>query len=333
RFPGSVSARDVEVTLADGRAIRADRAAVDHGTWSATVRLEEFGTVEAKGTLSSDGALAIDAAATAGPVRSAKLDLGTGAEKAALRISAELVEPPALRNHPLAWEGSAFFEQGRIARVEGELTVKEGRARTRVDLAAGRVDADVDGVIAVDQEFKGDLAVTARAEGPLSGPKEAWSIREGREKTKNAKVRTIRIDEADVSLGAGSLSEISFKGGARSGEDRVAAEGFFRWPGKDPEVDAKVDLSAADAAPYLALLAEPPRIKCREIRAKGTFRLKEAAASYDGRISTGDGGFERTAWKSLAFDGTLGADKLEARDLVVEGTAYAPKIAASGKLE
>src|SRR4029453_7243412 len=134
------------------------------------------------------------------------------------------------------------------------LAVKEGRAKTNVDLAAGRVEADVDAVIAVDQELKGDLAITARVEGPMAGPKEAWSVREGRVKTTGAKIRGVAIDEAEVVLGAGSLAQISFKANARSGEDKTRAEGGFRWPGKDPEIEATVDAAAGGAAPYLALL-------------------------------------------------------------------------------
>src|SRR6185503_15262778 len=38
-------------------------------------------------------------------------------------------------------------------------------------------------------------------------------------------------------------------------------------------------------------------------------------------------------WKSLAFTGALGTDGVSARELVVEGTAYAPKIVASGSLQ
>jgi hypothetical protein len=78
---------------------------------------------------------------------------------------------------------------------------------------------------------------------------------------------------------------------------------------------------------------EPPRIKCRQIRAEGKLLLKEGAVSGDGRISTGDGEFERIGWKGLAFTGSLSADGVVARELVVDGTAYAPKIVASGKLQ
>jgi hypothetical protein len=333
RFPGSVTARNIELVLADGRTVRLDRGVLEHGAWSASVRVEELGVVEAKGTLAPDGSLDIDVAATAGPIRAAKLTMGKGADKCPLRITTELVEPPALRNHPLAWEGTAFFERDRISRVDGELTVKEGRARTLVDLVAGRVDADVDAVIAVDQELKGDLSITARAEGPLAGPKEAWSVREGRVKTKNAKIRSIAIDEVDVALGAGSLAQISFKGSAKSGEDKVTADGVFRWPGKDPEIEAKVEIAASDAAPYLTLIPDPPKIKCREIRAEGQFLLKEGAVSYDGRFSAGEGEFDGIVWKSLAFTGALDQDRVTAREIVAEGTRYAPKIVASGTLQ
>ena len=342
RFPGSVSARNVEIVLADGKSIKADQGTIDHGAWSAALRMEEFGAVEGKGMLAPDGSLTIGVTATAGPIRSAKIAMGKGDAQCPLRIETELVEPAPLRHHPLVWEGTASFEKGRITRVDGELIVKQGRAKTQVDLVAGRVEADVDAVVAVDQELKGDLAVTARAEGPLAGPKEAWSVREGRVKTRNATIRKIPIDEAEVTLGSGSLARVSFKGIARSGKDKVQADGVFRWPGKDPEIDATVDVSAAEATPYLALLPEPPRIKCRDIRAEGKFLLKEGIAAYDGKVTTEEGEFERPLgpgkteripWKSLAFTGLLRTDQIDAREIVITGMAYAPKIVISGKLQ
>lgn len=334
RFPGAAAATNVELVLPDGRALKLDRAALDHAAWNVSLRGEGFGTVTGSATLSPDGALTFDGQATEGPVRSAKIELGAGAERAPLKITTELGDVPLLARHPLRWEGSATFEQKRIVRVEGELTVKEGRAQTRVDLRTGRVEADVDAVIAVDQkDFRGDLAVAARAEGPMVGPKEAWSVREGRVKTRGAKVRTFAIDEADVTLGAGSLAQVPFQAAVRGGEDRVKAEGVFRWPGKDPDVEATVDVSAADAAPYLKLLPEPPALVCRELRAAGRFRLRDGAPSFDGDVSAGAGEFQKIKWTGLAFKGTLDPKAVEAREIVVSGTPYAPRIVASGKLE
>jgi hypothetical protein len=333
RFPGAVSARNIDLVLPDEQALRIDSAQFDQREWNTTVLLKEFGAIQGKLIPGAEGAFTFSASASDGPLSAARIDMGAGADRCSLRIAAELREPPALRSHPLTWEGTAFFDKGRIARVDGELTVKEGRAKTRVDLVAGRVEADVDAVVSVDQELKGDVAITAHAEGPLAGPKEAWSVREGRIKTGKAKIRTIPIDEADVAFGVGSLAQISFKGSVRSGEDKVGGEGIFRWSGKDPEIEANVDATAADAAPYLALLAEPPRLKCRRIQAGGKFLLKERAASYDGRISTGDGEIGQIGWKSLVFAGSLGPDRVEARELVLNGTAYAPKIVASGNLQ
>jgi hypothetical protein len=158
-------------------------------------------------------------------------------------------------------------------------------------------------------------------------------VREARVKTRNATARSIAINEADVELGAGSLAQITFKGTAKSGEDTVSADGVFRWPGKDPEIEAKVGVAAGDVAPYLALMQDPPKIKCRQIRADGQVLLKEGVVSYDGRVTAGEGEFDGVAWKSIAFTGALNKEGVEARELVVEGTAYAPKIVASGKLQ
>jgi hypothetical protein len=328
RFSGSVSASKVDVFLPDGRTVNIDAGSLDHAAWTVSLRMDGFGTIDGSATLGLDGALAFDGRASEGPVRSVKIGLGPGADQCPLKISTEF------EGHSLNWAGTAHFEKGQLLRVEGELLVKEGRAQTRVDFLTGRVTADADAVVAVDQEFKGDLALTGHGEGPLAGPLEEWTLREGRVKTRGARFRSIRIDQADVALGSGSLSKISFKGSALSGEDAVLAEGVFRWAGRKPDVEATVNVTAADAGPYLALLSKPPPLKCKQPRAEGRLVLRDGAVSYDGMVSTGAGDYGDFAWKSVEFKGSLRAeDQIEAREIVVAGTSFAELITASGKLE
>lgn len=331
RFAGSVAATNVELVLPDGRSIALDHGELDHASWRASVRSAGFGTVDGSATLLSDGAMTVTGTATEGPVKSAKLDLGAGKEQGALRVTAEVL------GHPLTWIGTAHFDQGRIGRIEGELSVKEGRAQTRVDLATGRVEADVNAVLAVDEELKGELSITVHGGGPLAGPKEEWTLREGRVKTIGARIRSLAVDEAEVALGPGSLSKISFKGFARVGVDRVDADGTFRWLEK-PEVDASVRAGISDVAPYIALLKEPPPLKGRGIRADGRFRLKDGAASYDGSIESGAGAFDHLGWEAARIEGSVRPNRLEVRkgkvkESSLSGTPLAPDITASGTLE
>lgn len=327
RFPGTVAARKVELLLPDGRSVQLDRGVLDHGTWRAALRTEGFGTIEGQATLHPDGALAFEGTATEGPVRQAKVEMGPGADRCPLRIET------AVEGHPLQWTGNADFRQGQLVRVEGELSVKEGRAITRANLVTGRVEADVDAVIAVDTEIKADLQVTGRGEGPMVGPKEEWTVREGRVRTTGARYKSIVLEEADVTLGSGSLSQISFKGHARSGDDRVLAEGLFRWTDK-PGVDASIDAAIADIAPYLRLLKQsPPPLRCARLRAEGKVLLRDGIASYDGQVTSGPGSLENLAWKEAVFKGSLSEDRIEAREITITGTDFAPSIAASGSYE
>lgn len=324
RFPGAVTARKVDLVLPDGRSVQLDRGMLHHGTWTVALRTQGFGTIEGTATLSPDGALVFQGTASEGPIRSAKLDLGPGGDRCALKIATEL------EGQPLQWSGTAFFQQGQLARVEGELSVKEGRAVTRADLITGRVEADVDGVIAVDKDFKGDLAITARGEGPMVGAKEDWTIREARVRTSGARYKDYRIDEADVTLGEGTLSQISFKGHARSGADRVQAEGFFKWTDK-PDIDAAVEATIADVAPYLPLLKQPaPPLQLTNLRPAGKFLLRDGVPSFDGQVTIGAGAYEDLHWKEAVFKGSLREDKVEAREIAVTGTAFADAVAATG---
>jgi autotransporter translocation and assembly factor TamB len=326
RFPGAVSATRVEAVLPDGRSVKLDRGTLEQGRWTVSLKTAGLGTIEGAATLLPDGALTLEGRASEGKVRTAKLELGSG-DQCPLRISTEI------DGHPLTWAGTASFSKGRLDRVDGELQVKEGRARTRADFVTGRVEADVDAVLALDEEFKGDLAVTARAEGPMVGPAEAWTLREGRVRTKDARFRAIVIDEADVTLGAGSLAKVSLKATARSGRDQVRAEGDFGWDGKQPDVDARIDVSADEAAPYLGLLKEPLPLKAKALRAEGTLRIREGAVSYDGSVSIGAGEYHGHPWEALRFQGSLSPDRIVAREVVLTNSSFAASMTASGKLE
>jgi hypothetical protein len=325
RFPGSVAANNVEVVLPDGRRVKLQRGSLDHGTWSVTLETADFGTIEGAATLRPDGALTIEGTASEGILRSAKLELGPG-DQCPLKIAMEL------EGHPLQWTGTAWFSKGQIDRVDGELLVKEGRARTRVDFLSGRVEADVDAVVAVDEEFKGDLAITAHAEGPMAGPKEAWTLREGRVRAKNAKIESIVVDDAEVTLGSGSLAKITFKAKARRAKDEVQAEGSLGWNGK-PEVEARIVVAADDLAPYLAALKKPLPLRCSDIRADGMLLLRSGALSFDGSSAIGRGDYSGIQWEHATFRGSLSAERVIARQLDITKSKFASAISLSGSLE
>jgi len=328
RFSGSVEARKVDVVLPDGRVLALRDGRLDHGSWRLSLQTEGFGTIEGSETLLPDGAFRFEGSATDGPLRSARIELGAGADRVPLTLTTELL------GHPLAWKGTAVFEEGKLKLAEGELSVKEGRARTLADFKTGRVEADVDAVIALDQEFKGDLAVTGRGEGPIAGPIDRWNLREGTVRVRGGNFRGRRVDEADLTLGPGSLAEIPFKGRARSAEDTVETDGTFRWKGK-PDIDATLHAVVADIAPWLSLIPEPPPVKVLQVRVDGKVGFHDKAVSFDGSIASGPGSLEgQGSWKELSLRGSYSPDHAELREGVVTGSSfYAPPIQMSGKLD
>ncbi|HLY73882.1 MAG TPA: hypothetical protein VKU80_07150, partial [Planctomycetota bacterium] len=225
RFNGMVHARNVDVVLPDGRILSIGEGSLDHATWKLALRTEGFGTIEGSATLRLDGSFGFAGEASEGPLRSVHIELGSGRDRCPLSLSVILL------GHVLNWTGTASFEKEHLARAEGDLSVQEGRAHTIADFSSGRVAADLDAVIAVNEEVKGDLALHGHVEGPIAGPPEAWVLREGAIRTRGARFRSLIIDELDIRLARGSLAEIPFRGTGRSGEDHVESEGTFRWKG------------------------------------------------------------------------------------------------------
>ncbi|HEV3027641.1 MAG TPA: hypothetical protein VG457_08725, partial [Planctomycetota bacterium] len=326
RFSGVVRARNVDVVLPDGRVLSLGEGSLDHATWALTLRTEGFGKVEGSATLRLDGSFSFVGSASEGPLRSVRINLGAGRDRCPLSLSADLL------GHALTWTGAALFEAERLTRAEGDLAVKEGRAHTVADLASGKVEADVDAVLNVNEELKGDLALTGHVEGPIAGPPDAWTLREGAIKVRGATFRTVPVDKADIELFRSSLAEVAFRGAVRSGEDHVEAEGRFRWKAK-PDLEATVHARAANLAACLTLLPEPLPLKASQVRVDGKLSLHDGAASFDGAGSTGAGSYESITWKGATFSGSFAPARLEVRQGSLMGTDYAPAIGVSGKIE
>lgn len=327
RFSGTVQAKKVDVVLPDNRNIALQEGRLDHATWALTLQTDGFGTVEGAATLKVDGSFSFDGRASEGPIRHAKIDMGGGRDRCPLTLTTELL------GNPLTWTGTASFENDRLARAEGDLSVKEGRAHTTADFKTGRVEADVDGVLAVNEEFKGDLTLTGHAEGPMQGPAEKWTLREGTVKTRGAKFRNFVIDDADIKLGKGSLAEVPFDGTVRVGKDKVEAGGLFRWKGK-PEFDAIVKAEIDDAARWLTLIPKAPELKLAGIKAEGQLSLRDEQISFDGAGSTGPGAFQGFDWKETAFKGRFTPGLVELHEGSVSGNSRFEKtVTITGKLE
>lgn len=326
RFSGVVRARKIDVVLPDGRVLALEEGSLDHATWTLTVQTDGFGTIEGSATLGLDGSFTFEGKASEGPVRSARIDLGPGRGRCPMTLSTDLF------GHALTWTGTAEFDQERLSKAEGDLTVKEGRARMLADFKTGRVTADVDAVVTLDEELKGELAVTGHAEGPMAGTPEGWSLRDGLVRTRQARYRTIHIDTAELRIPRGSLAETFFTASGRSGGDQLDASGVFRWKGK-PEVEATVQASVAEAAPWLTLLPEQIPVNASQVRVEGKVALHEGAVSFDGSGSTGAGTYESIAWKGATFSGSYAPGRGDLREATVSGTDFAPTVTLTGKLE
>ncbi|HLY10823.1 MAG TPA: translocation/assembly module TamB domain-containing protein [Planctomycetota bacterium] len=334
RFSGVVRARNVDVVLPDGRVLSLEKGSLDHATWALTLHTDGFGTIDGSATLGLDGSFSFEGKASEGQLHHARIDLGPGRDHCPLTLSMELL------GQAWTWSGTADFEKERLSRAEGDLTVKEGRAHTLADFTTGLVKADVDAVVGVDEklkgelngELKGELAVSGHAEGPIEGPPEAWTLRGGTLKTRALRFRDVVIDEAEVRVPRGSLAEAAFQGTARSGDDRVEAEGVFRWKGK-PDVDATLHASVVDVGRWRTLLPEPIPLKALQARVDGTLALHDGAISFDGSAATGAGSYDSVAWTSATFTGSFAPGRAELREGSLLGTAFAPAIGVSGKLE
>src|SRR5436190_15217494 len=127
RFSGIVRAKKIELVLPDGRVLALSKGSLDHATWALALKTEGFGTVEGSATLRIDDSFTFEGTASEGPLKNARISLGAGRDRCPLTVTTEVL------GHELTWTGTASFEKERLAKAEGDLAVKEGRAHTVAD--------------------------------------------------------------------------------------------------------------------------------------------------------------------------------------------------------
>lgn len=317
RPPGRIRVTSARIATADGRIVRIDEAELSPGSARLKGRIEELGTVEAKATLGK--VIVLEATATEGPVPYVRIRRGPRD----LRVETEIA------GHELAWNGTVEEDRGgRVRRMEGDLEAPQGRIHAEIDLGAGRAVLDADGTVALDGA---DVHVTGRAEGPLAGPVDAWSVSDVVARTRKADLGGLVVDEAVLRSEGGTLAKVEWTATARRGPDRVEGEGVFRWV-DGPEIGATVRSSVEDAAPYLDWIEAPPaRVTGVGIEGRGSWGRGGVEAR--GRVTAGAGEFEGEAWSSLEASFDYGVGRLDVTEAVVRGTRFAPAVALEAELE
>lgn len=332
RLPATVEARNVELTTADGKRIWIDQARLNPDSWNLSGQVEGWGTVEATATFGRDGAFAIEAKSTEGPVHAAQVEWGPGEGRSEFRISTDF------QQHPVSVTGSADFVERRLSRIRGNLVSDVGRAAIQADFASGRAEVEGAGLLRVSSPFEGDVWVALDAGGPLSGPLEDWKVREGSLSARrpalvldSASGRTLRFEEAELTLRPGSISGLPFEARAFRDGGFACAEGVLRWAGKI-DLEARVEVWLAEVSPYLSLLDEPTETKVSSLHADGRIAYHESALSCDGWVTMGAGEWKQIAWEEVRVEGSYRSGRSELREGLVS-LAGVPPIKASGKVD
>lgn len=323
-FPGRLSVRDTTLGLADGRVLRLDDARLEGRAARAAGSAGGFGRVEVEGHNDGAGGLSLSATASEGPVRRVRLDLEPGG---ALRVEG------VYEAHPVGWVGEASFDaEGGLAAATGNLTVKEGRARTDLDFLTGRAGVDIDATVELARDVRAEVALRLRAEGPAAGPLEEWTLHEGTARAARATYRSLDLEDVAASFGRGTLQGIPWTARARSGGDRAEARGTLRWEG-GLELEASLRASAAALDRYLGLVESPPSVRAAGLVADGRFTYGKEGVSFDGTVDAGPGAFQGWGWDSVRVGGRFDPGGAAVRELVVLGTPFAPAVKGAGSLE
>ncbi len=328
RLDGRAEARDARVVLADGRELAVDQVSLEGACWSARFRDPLFGEVEASAETTPSGALAILARAASGPVRFASLSLAPGRGDRPFAFEAGTADR-ALRG-----SGRLSYEGDRLRSASGELSLAEGRASATLDFDTGRATLEADAVLPLPDPFRGEAAVTLQGAGPAAGPLDRWEIGKSTARATGLLVETLRFDDARVEAGPGTLAALPFRLRARRGADRLDAEGVARWQ-DGLSLRGKAEATAADVAPYLALLEDAPPLRASGARARGDVALDaDGRFSFDGAIDGQAGGAAGFDWGEFRVEGSLAAPgAIEVRDARIRGSPFAPEARLRGRLE
>ncbi len=325
--PGELRLRDVLLVLADGREFQVDHAEALEKRWTLDFRSREFGTVEMRVDIAAGRALEVEGRASKGPLR--RLQLSLGKKKGGLRAIRIETE---YRGRRLSWNGKIRFrEDGTPHQVEGKLAVREGNATALIDFERGTGIVDVDAEIALEETLEGIVKITGRGEGPLDGTAEEWIFSDVLASSNGFYFQSVPFERLTVRVAKGRLSHLSWEGELVNGEDRVTAEGTFRW-GDPPRVTSNLRAELKRIEPYLPLFPPLAAIETEDLRIDGAFLFDDHGPTFEGDVTTGAGHAYAFDWRSLQLTGRFDTKSVLLKGLTLHGTPVAPRIDASGSV-
>ncbi len=327
RFEGRAEARDARIALADGTEIEVAEASLEGALWTLRFRQDLFGDVEARAETTPAGAVAVLARATAGPLRAVSLSIAPGRDGRGLAFTVE-AEDRALRG-----AGRLTYEGETLRSAAGEVSLAEGRARATLDFDSGRSTIEAGLGVPLPKPFEGRGSLAFRADGPVDGPLEAWTIREGAARAEGARLRSLRFDEAEAVASEGGLRGLPVRLRVRRGGDSAEGEGSVRW--KDAlSGEGRVTGSAAILEPYLALVEPPPPVRASVVRVQGAVTFDADRFTFDGALEAGPGSAGDHGWAGLRAEGSVALPgTVEVRDARVLGSPFAPELSLRGRLD
>ncbi|MHC4608011.1 MAG: AsmA family protein, partial [Planctomycetota bacterium] len=318
RLPASIHVRDAAISIPDQDPLVIHRAELAGSRWEASAHQEKLGTVEAFLEFHPDGSVTAGMKSPDGPLSSATAKLGPTTErKRSLNLNAVYAGEP--RN----WTGELFLdEKGRVRRADGRLEVKEGYARTVVNVETGWAELDVDAVIPVENPVQGNFVVRGRAEGPLTGFPDEWIFDDIHVGCKKAVYKDLTIDTIVLDAWKGTHSGIPFRAALTRAHDQLSATGTVRLD-DGVHIQGEVKAAAAELAPYLALIEDPPDVQAENLSLEGMLVFdNESFRLTDGRGSTGPGSASGRKWDSIRWKGSFGHNLVQTDELVIEGTDF-----------
>lgn len=332
RFPGRLRIEDSEIALPGHRSVRLERASFDAGGGGLRFHAPGWGRSSGGFRFGPAGAAALEFETEAGPIRTLRLELDPPERSGGARpFRARL----ARGDLALEVRGRlAFDARGRLAGVEAEVTAREGHARVEADWVAGYVRAGGRLEFALRGDVAARILLEGRIEGLMAGPPEAWSVRSLALRAREAFLYGLAVDRLEAESPGGALSELPWSAHMRRGPDEAEARGTLRWtPGGAPAVSGTAWLRAEEVEPYTRFLDIPPALRARDVRVSVEGSWEGEALRIQGELETGRGAVGEEGWDSLRLAAGYRSGAVEVRELALRGTAWAPLLRASGRLD
>lgn len=323
--PADIDLKDAAVVLSDGSELRIERARLRDDQVSARLRHASFGIIDLSGRRGPDREVRLRAAASGGPVTELRLDLEPGAgPEQPLRVEAKA------GRERFSWQGRVRYDSGGPSLIEGDLTVREGKATTKIDLRSGATDIEWNAGVTLDQDISADITGRGRIRGSLAEPLDRWIVSEGLIRASAVRVKGCEFS-GEISISEGTLAGVPWRGRATCGADEARAEGTISW-NNGFGLQAEVTLEAADLRSYGGFLPEDLKAEAVALRLRGRAEVGATGPCFEGSLWVGKGQASGIAWESIRWAGRVTGHEAVTCELAIEGIPAAPSISLLGSV-